>query len=76
MTNLKDRRIVVTIIPSEGVRSRPWFSSPPFAASRSAGFLLDDLGVDPQRLTVGATAPRPQGRGGKGEKIEFSFEPV
>jgi hypothetical protein len=74
LKGVRDRRIVVSIIGTEGVPGRPWIN----AAARGISlgrFLIDDLSIEPSRVMVLTPAPRQQGRGAsKSDRIEFSLE--
>jgi hypothetical protein len=75
LKNVRDRRVVVTVVGSEGLRPRPWF----VAASRGIAlgrFLMVDLGVDSNRVVIAAPAPRAIGKPGGKDRVEFVLEPV
>jgi hypothetical protein len=72
--NVRDRRVVVSVIANEGLRNRPWI----VAAARGISlgrFLLDDLSLEPNRVVVATPAPRPIGRAAPRDRVEFALEP-
>jgi hypothetical protein len=75
LKNVRDRRIVVTVVASEGARPRPWFT----AASRGIAlgrFLIDDLSVESNRVVIAAPAPKSGGTPGAKDRVEFALEPM
>jgi hypothetical protein len=68
---VKDRRLVITV-PGDAKKGKTWNVAAARAVSLGR-FAIDDVGVDPHRVT--STAPgAPQGRGGR--LVEFSLEPA
>jgi hypothetical protein len=75
LKSVRDRRVVVTIISNGGLHARPWVTA--VGRGLSLGrFLINDLGVEQNRVVVSAPAPRPRSAGAKNDRIEISLEPM
>jgi hypothetical protein len=68
---VKDRRVVITV-PGDAKKGKTWNVAAARAVSLGRS-VIDDIGVDPHRVTSSAPAS-PQGRGGR--HVEFSLEPA
>jgi hypothetical protein len=75
LKNVPNRRVVVTVVSNEGLHNRPWVSA--VARGVALGrFLIDDLSVEPSRVSVSAPAPKPRSAGARSDRVEFSLEPM